>query len=60
MKDGGYPFWESFNPGIHGLKCEYHCPVLGKDAEIRPCQEFDYDDAWVGKIITPLIEFNLA
>jgi hypothetical protein len=59
MKDGGCPFWESFNPGGYGLKCEYHCPVLGKAAKIRPCQEFDYDDAWVGKIITPLIEFKL-
>lgn len=60
MKDGGCPHWESFNSGLYGLKCGYSCPVLGKDAEIRPHQEFDYNDAWVGKIITPLIEFRLA
>jgi hypothetical protein len=59
MKDGGFGRWGDFTSGKHGLQCEYDCPVLGKDAELRPHQEFDYDDAWFGKVITPLSEFKI-
>jgi uncharacterized protein (DUF433 family) len=50
----------AFQPGLHGLKCEYHCPILGKDAERYSHREFDYNDSWVGKVITPQMEFKLS
>jgi hypothetical protein len=59
IRDGGYPRWDSLNPGIYGLTCEYYCRAVGREPNTCVSYDFEPEDVWIGKVATPQIEFLL-
>ncbi len=58
-KSREYHFWQHFKPAIHGIQCQYISPAVGQKAEYTSLRWVDFEDTWVGKVLTPLVEFQL-
>lgn len=65
-KGRGVHSWKEFQPGTHGLQCKYDTLKLERYLDyyarnsLAPGRWVGMENSWVGKVTTPLVEFQLC